>query len=568
MLRRLLCILLTLCLLLGYAAAEDSATATPTQEPPAGALVNGMVDGAGETAVQELQERLIALGLLTGAADGHFGDGTEEAVKLFQQMYGLSVTGYADEATLAALSTAQEGVLEVQEGLIAAGVSSGEADGALGEATEEAIATFQQMFGLEATGVADPETRELLASSSNVIFGVQTKLIELAYLTGVADGVLGPATETAILEFQQVHGLEATGVADPETRELLQSGTNLTIKPTPTPSPRAHGAKGTDIEIAQQRLAEWGFLEGSVDGHYGDDTEDAVKEFKSYQYEDMLAYLEANPTPSPEPTPTPTPSPTPTVAPGEMPVVFDATLPPEPTATPAPTPYAPDGEITDNLLDFFKSDNFDVYRQTVRNGDKGTEVERVQRRLHQLKYLYSADGTFGNLTENALKYFQRKNNLDQTGVADESTQRLLFSPNAIESEEYVFPYKLVVDLSDRRTYVYRWTGDGYKERIATFKCCVGAPKTPTPQGTFQGSGPAGGRWYYFKDFNCYAQYAWRIQGGILFHSVTYSRPNENSGGSTWSLGRAESHGCVRLTVSDAKWIYDNCPMGTTVVVQA
>ena len=568
MLRRLLCILLTLCLLLGYAAAEDSATATPTQEPPAGALVNGMVDGAGETAVQELQERLIALGLLTGAADGHFGDGTEEAVKLFQQMYGLSVTGYADEATLAALSTAQEGVLEVQEGLIAAGVSSGEADGVLGEATEEAIATFQQMFGLEATGVADPETRELLASSSNVIFGVQTKLIELAYLTGVADGVLGPATETAILEFQQVHGLEATGVADPETREFLQSGTNLTIKPTPTPSPRAHGAKGTDIEIAQQRLAEWGFLEGSVDGHYGDDTEDAVKEFKSYQYEDMLAYLEANPTPSPEPTPTPTPSPTPTVAPGEMPVVIDATLPPEPTATPAPTPYAPDGEITDNLLDFFKSDNFDVYRQTVRNGDKGTEVERVQRRLHQLKYLYSADGTFGNLTENALKYFQRKNNLDQTGVADETTQRLLFSPNAIESEEYVFPYKLVVDLSDRRTYVYRWTGDGYKERIATFKCCVGAPKTPTPQGTFQGSGQAGGRWYYFKDFNCYAQYAWRIQGGILFHSVTYSRPNENSGGSTRSLGRAESHGCVRLTVSDAKWIYDNCPMGTTVVVQA
>ena len=568
MLRRLLCILLTLCLLLGYAAAEDSATATPTQEPPAGALVNGMVDGAGETAVQELQERLIALGLLTGAADGHFGDGTEEAVKLFQQMYGLSVTGYADEATLAALSTAQEGVLEVQEGLIAAGVSSGEADGVLGEATEEAIATFQQMFGLEATGVADPETRELLASSSNVIFGVQTKLIELAYLTGVADGVLGPATETAILEFQQVHGLEATGVADPETRELLQSGTNLTIKPTPTPSPRAHGAKGTDIEIAQQRLAEWGFLEGSVDGHYGDDTEDAVKEFKSYQYEDMLAYLEANPTPSPEPTPTPTPSPTPTVAPGEMPVVFDATLPPEPTATPAPTPYAPDGEITDSLLDFFKADSFDVYRQTVRNGDKGTEVERVQRRLHQLKYLYSADGTFGNLTENALKYFQRKNNLDQTGVADESTQRLLFSPNAIESEEYVFPYKLVVDLSDRRTYVYRWTGDGYKERIATFKCCVGAPKTPTPQGTFQGSGPAGGRWYYFKDFNCYAQYAWRIQGGILFHSVTYSRPNEDSGGSTRSLGRAESHGCVRLTVSDAKWIYDNCPMGTTVVVQA
>ena len=84
----------------------------------------------------------------------------------------------------------------------------------------------------------------------------------------------------------------------------------------------------------QQRLAEWGFLKGSVDGHYGDDTEDAVKEFKTYQYDDYLAYLEANPTPSPEPTPTPTPAPTPTLAPGEQPVVVDATLPPDPTPTP------------------------------------------------------------------------------------------------------------------------------------------------------------------------------------------------------------------------------------------
>ena len=557
--------LTVLCLLAGYAAAEDASSTVPATEPPAGALVNGESDASGESDIQGLQERLIALGLLTGAADGHFGDATEEAVKLFQQMYGLGVTGYADEATLAALSTAQEGVLEVQEGLIAAGVLSGAADGVLGSATTEAIATFQQMYGLEPTGVADPETRSLLSTASNVIYGVQTKLIELAYLAGAVDGVLGPATETAISEFQQMHGLAVTGVADPGTRDLLMNGTSLTVKPTPTPSPRANGAKGVDIELAQQKLAEWGFLDGSVDGHYGNGTEEAVKEFKSYQYDDMLAYLAANPTPAP--TPTPTPAPTPTLAPGEMPIVVDVARSPEPDTTPAPTAYEPDGEITDSLLDFFKADSFDVYRETVRNGDTGREVERVQTRLHQLNYLYSADGTFGSLTENALLYFQRKNNLDQTGVADEATQRVLFSANAIESEEYVFPYKLVVDLSDRRTYVYRWTGDGYGEQIDSFKCCVGAPSTPTPQGTFQGSGKAGGRWYYFKDFNCYAQYAWRIQGGILFHSVTYSRPSEDSGGSTRSLGRAESHGCVRLTVSDAKWIYDNCPAGTTVVVR-
>ena len=159
-------------------------------------------------------------------------------------------------------------------------------------------------------------------------------------------------------------------MADPATRELLQNGTNLTIKPTPTPSPRAHGAKGVDIELAQQRLAEWGFLSGTVDGHYGDDTEEAVKAFKSYQYDDdarlpggqphadARAHADAHPRAD-------------APRPGEMPMVYDATLPPEPAPTPAPTPYEPDGEISDSLLDFFKADTFDVYRETVRSGDEG-----------------------------------------------------------------------------------------------------------------------------------------------------------------------------------------------------
>ena len=32
------------------------------------------------------------------------------------------------------------------------------------------------------------------------------------------------------------------------------------------------------------------------------------------------------------------------------------------------------------------------------------------------------------------------------------------------------------------------------------------------------------------------------------------------------LGNAASHGCVRLTTADAKWIYDCCPLGTTVMI--
>lgn len=52
------------------------------------------------------------------------------------------------------------GVAEIQERLIAVGLSSGTPDGVLGEATETAIATFQQMYGLEATADKKQACRE------------------------------------------------------------------------------------------------------------------------------------------------------------------------------------------------------------------------------------------------------------------------------------------------------------------------------------------------------------------------------------------------------------------------
>lgn len=32
------------------------------------------------------------------------------------------------------------------------------------------------------------------------------------------------------------------------------------------------------------------------------------------------------------------------------------------------------------------------------------------------------------------------------------------------------------------------------------------------------------------------------------------------------LGMRLSHGCVRLAIENAKWIYDNIPSGTTVII--
>lgn len=67
----------------------------------------------------------------------------------------------------------------------------------------------------------------------------------------------------------------------------------------------------------------------------------------------------------------------------------------------------------------------------------------------------------------------------------------------------------------------------------------------------------------------YAQYCSQVRGNILFHSVFYNRknsPSSQASGQFYRLGSKGSHGCIRLCVMDAKWIYENCPGGTKVTV--
>lgn len=118
-------------------------------------------------------------------------------------------------------------------------------------------------------------------------------------------------------------------------------------------------------------------------------------------------------------------------------------------------------------------------------------------------------------------------------------------------------YILQVNKGTNVVTVYR--KDGTAERA--FICSVG---TATPLGTFYT--PNKYRWHEL-DGPSYGQYCTRIVNGILFHSVWYYRNGDYASQSYVQynkLGSTASHGCVRLTVADAKWIYDNCPLGTEV----
>ena len=77
---------------------------------------------------------------------------------------------------------------------------------------------------------------------------------------------------------------------------------------------------------------------------------------------------------------------------------------------------------------------------TLQNGDQGDEVARLQQALIDLGYLSgTADGKFGNKTENALRTFQRKNGLAVDGLAGDKTRELLYAKQAAKVGTSVTP---------------------------------------------------------------------------------------------------------------------------------
>ncbi|MFV0558341.1 MAG: L,D-transpeptidase [Enterococcus sp.] len=113
---------------------------------------------------------------------------------------------------------------------------------------------------------------------------------------------------------------------------------------------------------------------------------------------------------------------------------------------------------------------------------------------------------------------------------------------------------LDVSIADQRVYIMR-----DEKVLYTMLCSTGAPDSPTPTGTFQiqaergdsffnaSSGEGANYWVSFKDHGIY-----------LFHSVPVDENGEYIEEEAELLGKeAISHGCIRLSVADAKWFYEN-----------
>ena len=337
------------------------------------------------------------------------------------------------------------------------------------------------------------------------------------------------------------------------------------------------GSSGENVKTLQTRLREYGFMTGGADGQYGAKTKAGVQKLQAYldalnrkEQAVLSARLDDEAQPDGDPG---SPAAEPAANNGNT---SDNDTPnteetaPQDTRKPAEETPAYSGAVDQALWDFLNEGGFSVYREPVSSGSKGLETERVQTRLIALGYLIgAADGDAGSKTVSAIRSFQSSNGLGADGVAGEKTQRLLFSGSAKRYVKPAKPYLLKIDTSKQRVYAYSYdkaTGS-YSNLVRTMVCSTGKDATPTPRGTFTSTSPVA-RWGYFPKYDVWGQYLYRINGSILFHSVLYTDSNENSliAGSLYKLGSKASHGCVRLSVEDAKWIYTNCPAGTTVKV--
>lgn len=249
------------------------------------------------------------------------------------------------------------------------------------------------------TGATGPHVRAL-----------QEALTELGFYTNTVDSKFGAGTKTAVLAFEKKNKLTEDGVADIALQLLLYEGKprntkgiRKTVKTVPMVAGVTikSGDKGEAVEKMQTRLKELGYYTGNISGICDKATVTAIKAYQKktgitadgIATSDVLTILNSATALAASEVVTPTPSPT--VAP--------------PTAT-------------------------------LRSGDKGDDVKKVQQRLKDLGYFTdTVDGKFGDATVKALKAFQKKNGLTQDGVCGAQTRTVLFAASPIYASATATP---------------------------------------------------------------------------------------------------------------------------------
>ncbi len=158
--------------------------------------------------------------------------------------------------------------------------------------------------------------------------------------------------------------------------------------------------------------------------------------------------------------------------------------------------------------------------------------------------------------------------IEQTTATEQTTSTLVLPSHEnaqyVRDPDYLCEHYVVVFLQSQNVIVYgKDSGGGYTVVEKCFSCSTGEPGHTTRTGLYSVR-----RKYEWRLLvgDVYGQYSTGFSGSYLFHSVPYASddPSTLDMDEYRKLGQPASHGCVRLCVRDAKWIFENLEMGTQV----
>jgi peptidoglycan hydrolase-like protein with peptidoglycan-binding domain len=330
------------------------------------------------------------------------------AVSIPQTQY----TVHAASKSSSTLKSGNKGskVKKLQQRLDKLGYYNGKINSKYDKATASAVKAFQKANGLKQTGQADSNTQKKLYSDSakslseynatkqlksgntgSQVKKVQEQLKKLGYYTSKPNSKFDGKTVSAVKAFQKANDIKENGVATTETRKLLNSGKGVSKKEYELKQSTKllkSGSKGSEVKRVQEQLKKLGYYTSKPNSKFDSKTVSAVKAFQKGN---------------------------------ELTVNGKA------------------DKATRELLNSGKglSKKEAASVSTLKKGDRGEQVKKVQRQLKKLGYFDgNVAGNFQSQTQTAVKKFQKANSLTVNGKADKATRKLLNSGKGLSLEEY------------------------------------------------------------------------------------------------------------------------------------
>ena len=218
--------------------------------------------------------------------------------------------------------------------------------------------------------------------------------------------------------------------------------------------------------------------------------------------------------------------------------------------------------LTIGSYKFFKNriatESQSVIAKTVDNAEKNNEINiDISEQEEQIEE--SEEEQTEKQESKELTAEEKKKNEEEKKKKEEEQKKKQEENKKAQSQGY--PYWIKVNYTANTVTIYAKDSNGdYTVPIKAMICSTGRA---TPR---SGVYKTQAKYAWKALIGSAGKYCTRITGQILFHSVPYLNGDKNKF-EYWEydrLGETRSLGCIRLTVADAKWIYDNCPIGTSV----